>query len=583
MGNGQQYLFVFFEVIGGLALFIFGMDIMAHGLQDAAGRKLRSILSKATKNSWVGLGLGTAIGFLVQSSAASVMVVGFINAGLMRLAESVPIILGANVGTTLSMQLISFKISDYSFMAIGLGFLFSVVAPRKEIKAGGRALLGFGLLFLGMSVMSSAIKPYRAELAPLLMNVNGSTWQGTLLGVGLATAITAVIQSSGATIGMMFAMINAGVITDLAGAYPVIIGANIGTCATAMLGSIGANIEARRAAFVHLYFNLFSAVAGILTAPLLYWIMPLISGDLLHQAANANTVKMIFTALVVVPFAAPFSRLVVFLTPSRKKVPVPSFLDDDLLVRPEQVVTASIRELQRVAGICCESLVAAKERFVKPDRKLDQLIVRNEETVDEIKRTMHTYLVASTTHYLSKRQSLMIQHIGQCMADLERISDHIDRIHDIHLEREQHKRVPVVFDSITLEGLSDLFARAINILRLVIDSFDPERVDFNAMASDIVSQCAGYAMKSTQFKLDYQEHLASRGVGMPPIAGIFLNQYIHSLDHIVRHSKAIAFIEQQPRFMVKKSKLSQAAPDQPYARNPEPAADYIEQLFADRM
>jgi phosphate:Na+ symporter len=206
-----------FSVLGGLALFIFGMNIMTDGLKRCAGDSLRHILARATHNRLNGLGLGTTLGFLVQSSAATVMLVGFINAGLMTLNESVPVMLGANIGTTLSMQLISFKLADYCFVAITLGVLLNIVSPQLRVKQAGQALLGFGLLFLGMSTMSAAIAPHRDAFIPLFAQINGATPGGLLRGILLATAVTGIIQSSGAMIGMSFALIQAGVITDLSG------------------------------------------------------------------------------------------------------------------------------------------------------------------------------------------------------------------------------------------------------------------------------------------------------------------------------------------------------------------------------
>lgn len=566
----QQYILLVFEILGGLALFIFGMHIMTEGLRTAAGSRLRAILAGATRNGISGITLGSSLGFLVQSSAATVMLVGFINAGLMTLTQSVPVMLGANVGTTISMQLISFKLGAYCFCAITLGFIIQMAAPKPGGKAAGKALLGFGLLFLGMNIMSEAIKPYRELLAPMLAHVDGKTLSGTLLGIGAATLITGVIQSSGATIGMVFAMIHAGIITDLSGAYPVILGANIGTCMTAILGCIGTNIEARRSAASHLFFNLYSAAFGVLTAPLIYRFMPLLSHDLVHQAANANTIKMAASALLILPIYPLFARLVKLLTPSRALPPEPSFLDDHLHAMPEQAIAASILELRRVARMCMQSLKYTQEIFTAPNRKKIQHIRLNEESIDTIKLAMNDYLAGMTSHYLSKRQSILIQHINRCMSNLERIGDHIDRM--CELTEARAKAPQARFEQEILDRVFALFSAAERVLSLVIDSLDPERKDFQEMASSILSARDNYMRLSLECKSLFNDKVASRGVGMSPLAGIYLTQFIDALDRIVKHSKMIALVESQPQFWIKRKKLRRVAEEAPayIPATPEP-------------
>ena len=305
-------------LLGGLALFIFGMRTMSHGLADAVGDGMRTLLEKSTHNRVVGVGLGALIGFFVQSSAAVVLFIGFINAGLMPLAQSIGPMLGANIGTTLSMQLISFKLSDYCMIPIVLGLILHLVAKKNKLQNLGLALMGFGTLFLGMSIMSNSIHPYREVFEPILAVINGNTTSGLLLGTLAAALITSIVQSSGAVIGMGFAMISAGIITDLSGIFPIVIGANIGTCVTGLLGSIGTTIDARRIAIAHLLYNILSTAIAIAAAPLFYRYIPFTSQDLIHQAANANTLKMLISTVIILPIAPAFGKLVTKIIPSRK-------------------------------------------------------------------------------------------------------------------------------------------------------------------------------------------------------------------------------------------------------------------------
>ncbi|MBN2783583.1 MAG: Na/Pi cotransporter family protein, partial [Pontiellaceae bacterium] len=202
-----------FWLAGGLALFIFGMRTMSEGLSLAVGDGMRSILAKATRSRLAGLGLGTLIGGLIQSSASVVLYIGFINAGLMTFSQSIAPILGANIGTTLSVQMISFKLSAYSLPAIFIGLVLNLTTRNAKLKYGGLAVMGFGLLFLGMTIMGDAIRPYRELFEPWLAHINGSTTAGLITGTLVAALITGIVQSSGAVIGMGFAMVSAGAIT----------------------------------------------------------------------------------------------------------------------------------------------------------------------------------------------------------------------------------------------------------------------------------------------------------------------------------------------------------------------------------
>jgi len=544
-----------FSILGGLALFIFGMNLMSGGLRSFAGANLRRILARATRNRLNGMGLGTLVGFLVQSSAATVMVVGFINAGLMTLGQSVPVMLGANIGTTLSMQLISFKLTDYCFVAIAVGFLLKVSAPKARIKSAGKAMLGFGLLFLGMSTMSAAIAPHRDAFVPLFEHINGATPLGMLYGILLAAAITGIIQSSGAMIGMSFALIEAGVIADLSGVFPIIIGANIGTCVTALLGGIGTHIDARRSAISHLLFNIFSTILAALAAPLFYRWIPVIGGDLIHQAANANTIKMVITALLVLPFAPLHAALVRRLVPSRKTPPQPSYLDEALIPMPEQALHASMRELRRMVNLCRESLALDEQLLHTKNVRAIRTVEQNEKTIDAVKLAFHDYLTQITSRFLSRRQAILAQHLNRCMTEIERIGDHIKVL--CRLNRKTGRYSQHTFFIPCRNQLTGLYAQINQILTNLSDSLDPEHENYEEMAKKILS-----ARKNYMEKKDATKKLITERAGrdeLPPLLGIYLNEYLLTFSKIARHCKAIAGAQQNPFFWLKQHKLDRAA------------------------
>lgn len=569
-----------FGLLGGLALFIFGMRTMSGGLSAAVGDGMRTLLGKATRNRLNGLGLGGVIGTLIQSSASIVLFIGFINAGLMTLAQSIAPMLGVNIGTTLSVQLISFKLSDYCLAAVFIGLMMHLLSQKAKVKHGGLALLGFGLLFLGMTIMGDAIRPHRELFEPWLAHFNGSTTSGLIIGTLAAALITGVVQSSGAVIGMGFAMVSAGAITSFEGIYPIIIGANIGTCVTGLLGSIGTTIEARRIAIAHLLFNILSTAMAIAAAPLFYRYIPITSGDIIHQAANANTIKMLLSALIFLPLTPLFSKLVIALTPSQRQQPESSFLDDALLNRPEQAIFACLRELQRTARICSHSLHLAGAEFLEHIPKREQRIYVNEQSVNAVKLAMRDYLGKLTNHYLSKRQAILIEHVERCMSDLERIGDHIANLSKI--SARQRSITAARFIPAAIEDWLSVYRAIDTLLEKVIESLNPELPDFQQLAQQILSSREAFRETAMTAQQAHFKRLEDKAV--TPIAGMLFNDYLSNFWRISKHIKSIALAEQQPQFWIKREKLgmvmSSAAPGYAEPKNINPN-DYLDKLQSD--
>ena len=550
--DGSQVFFLIFAVLGGLALFILGMGIMSDGLRVAAGPGLRTLLSKATANRFAGLALGTLLGFLVHSSAASVMLVGFINAGLMSLAQAVAPMLGTNLGTSLSMQLVSFRLADYCYAGIVAGLVLQMAIPNPRGKSIGRALVGFGLLFLGMKTMSEAIAPHRDLLRQYLTAIDGQTLSGRLLGVGLAFALTAIIQSSGATIGMAFALADAGVFDTLWQTYPIVIGAQIGTCATALLGSIGTGIDSRRAAAGNLLTNVVNAGAAILLAPLWIPLFARTSPDLVRQTANTHTLLMIQNCLIFLPIIPLYAVLLRKIVPSRLPPPEPSYLLPRLLEYPEQAIAACLRELHRVTKICLHSLRLAGQTILFAYTPKDVQAIRlGEQAVNEIKLAMKDYLASLVRRRLSQRQAILTQHIDRCMSDLERIGDHVETLCTLSLRRK--KAPEAIVDADSFGKFFQLYESAFRILRQVSSSFDPDRDDIREVAQQILQARDAHVQASLDVRTAFNEKVAQREI--TPVAGIFFSEYLAAIDRIVRHARNIALSEQQPQFWIKRSKL----------------------------
>ena len=548
----HELYFLVFAVLGGLALFILGMGILSESLRIAAGQSLRTLLAKATANRFAGLALGTLLGFLIHSSAASVMLVGFLNAGLMSLTQAIAPMLGTNLGTSLSMQLVSFHLTDYCYTGIALGLVLQMAIPHPRWKSAGRVLIGFGLLFLGMKTMSEAIAPHRDLLRQYLVNIDGHTLSGRLLGVGLALALTAVIQSSGATIGMAFALADAGVFDSLWQTYPIIIGAQIGTCATAMLGSIGTGIDSRRAAFGNLLTNTINGLVSILLAPLWIPLFARTSPDLVRQIANTHTLLMIQNCLVFLPLIPSYAWLLQRVIPSLTPTPEPSHLQESALAFPEQAIAACLRELHRVTQICLRNLRLAGETILFAHTPRDiQTLHLNEQAINEIKLAMKDYLGRLVRRRLSKRQAILAQHIDRCMSDIERIGDHVESLANISLRRQQ--ATDALVDAETFDRFFRLFESAFHILRRIAATFNPELDGIGELAGQVLQARDAYAQDSLDTRAHFTDKVSRREI--TSAAGIFFSEYIAALDRIVRHVRNIARAEQQPQFWIKHSKL----------------------------
>jgi phosphate:Na+ symporter len=547
----KEAVFLGFSILGGVGLFILGMSIMTDGLRQAAGERLRVILSKATRSRYAGVLFGTALGFLIHSSAASVMMIGFINAGLMNLVNAIPLLMGASIGTTLSMQLISFRLTEYAFFAIAIGFLCQMLVPVPLVKHLGRALLGFGLLFLGLDHLGGSIEPYREQLAPWLTRIDGSSWSGMFFGVLIAASVTLIIQSSGATIGMLFAMISAGIFTSLEQAFPIVLGAHIGTAGTGLLASIGTNLEARRAALANLLFQFFNVGLAIAAAPLFIRVIAATSDDLVRQTANMHTAVMVVAVVVLLPVVPLCAAVVARIAPYRGTIPQRSFLEREYVRTPERAVCATLQELRRALDVCRENYRLARELFRADDRRKANRLRLNEGIVNEIKAAVKGYLAKLSRGYLSRRQALMVQYLSQAMSDIERVGDHVESLYEIR--QRQAANPEAAFDVETAAQFRALEEGAEKVLTALAESLTPENPDFNESGGRVLTVRDSYDEQSLAAKAAVNGRVAAHQ--LHPLVGLFFSEYVSALDRIVKHCKMIAREEQQPFFRIKSTKM----------------------------
>jgi len=454
---GLSFWSVVISVLGGLAIFIFGMKQMSDGLQKVAGEKMKQILHFFTSNRFVAVFAGAFITAVIQSSSATtVMVIGFVNAGLLNLFQSIGIIFGANIGTTVTAQIISFKLSGLALPAITIGLLVMFFKHRMA-KGWGETILGFGLLFFGMSIMSHELK--MLGVFPSFINffqsfdctsVNGVMPIGAIMGaIGIGTLMTVVIQSSSASMGIVLALAGGGLINFYT-AVPLIIGTNIGTTVTAVLASIAANKHAKQAACAHCLFN-FSGAIGMMilfyipwgpnNVPVfMYFINSITGGDvfaavpqnIVRHIAMAHTFFNVFNVLLLLPFIGIIAKICSIVIPvSDEKAVKIQALEPHLLDTPsialEQAVQ-SIRYMVKEAWSMVDSVIT--DHFIKikvDEEEFEKLMIREDE-IDTLQEDITEYLVQITRRELSDEQAGLVPLLMHCTNDAERIADHTANI-----------------------------------------------------------------------------------------------------------------------------------------------------------
>ena len=427
-------------LFGGLALFLFGMEQMADALKAVAGERMKLILAKLTTNRFMGAATGAFVTAVIQSSSVTtVLVVGFITAGLMSLSQSVGVIMGANIGTTITAQIIAFKVTKAALLMVAVGFSMLFFSKQEKIKQYGGMLMGLGLVFFGMSVMSDAMKPLRSY-QPFLDLM--TSMENPLVGILIAAVFTGLIQSSSATTGIVIVMATQGFITLQAG-IALAFGANIGTCVTAMLAAIGKPREALRAAVVHVLFNVFGVLVwvGFITplAEFVTWLSPShpeltgnqrLAAEAPRQIANAHTIFNIANTLLFIGFTGQFARLVEKLVPDKPLeelvIAKPKYLDEELLETPSLALDRARLEIGNMGGRVIAMLQDIMPAIISGDRTMLKNIAKIDDEVDILHGHIVTYLGRISQKALTENQTSVLVNLMAATNDLENIGDIIE-------------------------------------------------------------------------------------------------------------------------------------------------------------
>ncbi len=439
------------QLFGGLALFLFGMDQMADALKAVAGERMKAVLAKLTTNRYMGAVTGAFVTAIIQSSSVTtVLVVGFITAGLMSMSQSIGVIMGANIGTTITAQIVAFKVTKAALLMVAVGFGMSFISKNDKVRHYGNMLMGLGLIFFGMSIMSDAMKPLRTFQPFLDLMVS---MENPLIGILTAAAFTALIQSSSATTGIVIVMASQGFITLPAG-IALAFGANIGTCVTALLASIGKTREAFRAAVVHILFN----VAGVLV-----WVafihqlavfvtsfspthpeqagVARLGAETPRQIANAHTIFNIANTLIFIWFTPQIARLVEWLVPDRPleeegMIIRAKYLDDELLATPSLALDRVRMEVEHMGQQVNEMLEKIMPAIIGGDRTSLTEIRKMDERVDTLQAQIVGYLGKISRLELTAEQNQEFLRLMEAVNNLESIGDIVEtNLVDLGLSR----------------------------------------------------------------------------------------------------------------------------------------------------
>ncbi|MGF0033820.1 Na/Pi cotransporter family protein [Bariatricus sp. SGI.154] len=474
----MNYLDIVIPFVGGLGMFIYGMQIMAQGLENAAGNKMKSLLEVLTRNKLMGVLLGAAITAVIQSSSATtVMVVGFVNAGIMNLTQAMGVIMGANIGTTVTGWLVSavewaefLSPAKLAPIAVMLGVIVMLTGKRRSAKDVAGIIIGFGLLFIGITTMSSAVAPLQDSEAFCSIFVTlGNT---PLLGILAGALVTAIIQSSSASVGILQSLAAAGLVPFSAAVY-IIMGQNIGTCVTAILSSLGAKKNAKTAALMHLLFNIIGTVIFSVFAIVYFeMINPIMGTGMITQTqiSSVHTVFNIGTTVLLFPLSNWIIKLAKKIGRVEEGEQDKSIvlLDERMLQTPGIALQSTVKEVARMGKIVEESLVVAKDVLFTLKEEDITMLKEEEDTVDKLSAGITNYAVKLGSLRISEQEHQDVAHLLQMVSDIERISDYCENISEF-AETLYEKKAS--FTELGTQQLKEMFEVCVDSYRYAYEAF----------------------------------------------------------------------------------------------------------------
>ncbi len=538
-----------FQFIGGLGMFLYGMHIMADGLQKTAGGKMKKLLGFLTNNRLMAVLVGALITAIIQSSGATtVMVVGFVNAGILTLSQAVGVIMGANIGTTITAWIVSMsqlgdafeilKPAFYAPLLIGMGALMLLFCKKQKKILIGEILIGISLLFIGLEFMSSSIAPFTDS--PIFSEAFRVLGNNPILGILVGALVTMLLQSSSASVGILQTLAMNGVVTTNAAIF-ITLGQNIGSCFTALLSSAGAGKNAKRAATIHLSFNVIGAgLFGILT-----FIVFQIQKDLAVSMINSvqisifHTIFNITNTLVLFPFANQLVKLSGFIIKDEQKddivadeVLAKKHLDVRLLETPSAGVEAVKEEVVRMGRLTLQNVIDAMDSVMTRDEKLAEKVFHTEETINNLEKLLTEYLVKINNLSLTEEQKLTINNLFYIISDIERVGDHAENIAERANYLMEHE---IVFSDTAISDLEEIGGRVVEAFAYSVEARKTNSVE------DVRKVSQYEDMVDTLEEELREKHIARLSNNeCKPSAGIEFLDIVSNLERISDHAYNIA-------------------------------------------
>lgn len=531
---------IILSMAGGLGLFLFGMSLMSDSIEKVAGAKLRRILEIFTNNRFMGMLVGIIFTGIVQSSSAcTVMVVSFVNSGLMNLFQAAGVIFGANIGTTVTSQLVSFNLSEYAPAILLAGVLVLTFCKKQNVRKIAEVFVGFGVLFVGLSTMSQAMAGMKEE--PMIVNLLSSLtnpFLGTLVGL----VLTSIIQSSSVTVSIVLLLATQDLLTLPITLY-IIMGCNIGSCATALLASLSGKKDAKRAAFIHFLFNVIgTAIMYVILLAAQDHIVNLIqsiSSDNGRFVANAHTIIKVFQVVILFPFSKLIVKLACLCVPGEdKKINYREsyqmkFIGEKVVFNPATAVVEVIKELERMAYLASENLNRAMNALITLDEEDINEVYEVEKNINFLNHGITDYLVKINQTTLPIEDLKSIGALFHVVNDIERIGDHAENVADA---ARQRKEEGIAISKVAQEELGEMLEMVNKIIQYSIDMF--ARSD-EAHMQEIIALEDSVDEKERQLQRAHVERL-TRGECTPE-AGMIFSDIVSGLERVSDHATNIAF------------------------------------------
>lgn len=532
---------IILSMAGGLGLFLYGMRLMSDSIEKVAGARLRKILEMFTTNRFTGILVGFIFTALIQSSSAcTAMVVSFVNAGLMTLYQAAGVIFGSNIGTTVTALLVSFKLEKFAPVILLAGVLLVMFCRKQKVSKFGEVIVGFGVLFMGLSTMSSAMAGLKES--PFIMGMFASL-QSPVLGILLGFVLTAIIQSSSVTVSIMVLMANQGLM-GLDMCMYITLGCNIGACTTAILASLTGKKDAKRAAMIHLLFNVFGTIIMYIILRLaMDWILKMfisMAGDNPGRiVAYAHLFIKIFLVIVLTPFIGGIVKLTYLIIPGDdKKIGYRDsfqlkYIGNKVVLNPATAVVEVIKEIDRMASLASENLNRAMNALITLDEEDIQEVYSVEENINFLNHAITGYLVKINQTTLPIEDAKMIGGLFHVVNDIERIGDHAENIADNAVKR---KEGDISISREAQHELGEMLDMVNTIIRYSVDMFANGTIEH---LQDIVQLEDAVDEKERELQQNHVDRLTKNEC--TPAAGMLFSDIVSGLERVSDHATNIAF------------------------------------------